>query len=155
MYMYICIFNLVQVATSSLTNQLKKRFHVSEALQVRLCIINWVLALLFVIKWKQKYLVRIFSTYPQKQTKVFLCFLFAFDCSSMEGVRGIVAFCQFMKHSVGITRGPASLLVTPAHYGVTGGWVQKLKGSYLLCFLYSALVFKARGQCDHHAFPLA
>ena len=29
------------------------------------------------------------------------------------------------------------------------------KGSYLLCFLHSALVFKARGQCDHHAFPLA
>ena len=41
------------------------------------------------------------------------------------------------------------------HYGLTGGWVQKFKGSYLLCFLHSALVFKARGQCDHHAFPLA
>ena len=41
------------------------------------------------------------------------------------------------------------------HYGLTGGWVQKFKGSYLLCFLHSVLVFKARGQCDHHAFPLA
>ena len=41
------------------------------------------------------------------------------------------------------------------HYGLTGGWVQKFKGSYLLCFLHSALVFKARGQCGHHAFPLA
>jgi len=40
------------------------------------------------------------------------------------------------------------------HYGLTGGWVQKFKGSYLLCFLHSALVFKARGQCDHHAFLL-
>ena len=43
----------------------------------------------------------------------------------------------------------------PHHYGLTGGWVQKFKASYLLCFLHSALVFKARGQCDHHAFPLA
>ena len=43
----------------------------------------------------------------------------------------------------------------PVHYGLTGGWVQKFKGSYLLRFLHSALVFKARGQCDHHAFPLA
>ena len=41
------------------------------------------------------------------------------------------------------------------HYGLTGGWVQNFKGSYLLCFLHSALVFKARGQCDHHTFPLA
>ena len=41
------------------------------------------------------------------------------------------------------------------HYGLTGGWVQKFKASYLLCFLHSALMFKARGQCDHHAFPLA
>ena len=40
------------------------------------------------------------------------------------------------------------------HYGLTGGWVQKFKASYLLCFLYSALVFKAKGRCDHHAFPL-
>ena len=31
------------------------------------------------------------------------------------------------------------------HYGLTGGWVQKFKGSYLLCFLHSAWVFKARG----------
>ena len=47
------------------------------------------------------------------------------------------------------------MLEDTMHYGLTGGWVQKFKGSYLLCFLHSALVFKARGQCDHHAFPLA
>ena len=41
------------------------------------------------------------------------------------------------------------------HYGLTGEWDQKLKASYLLCFLHCALVFKARGQCDHHNFPLA
>ena len=41
------------------------------------------------------------------------------------------------------------------HCGLTGGWVQKFRGSYLLCFHHSALVFKASGQCDHHAFPLA
>ena len=44
---------------------------------------------------------------------------------------------------------------TALHYGLTGGWVQKFKCSYLLCFLHSALVFKARGQCGHHAFTLA
>ena len=43
----------------------------------------------------------------------------------------------------------------PGHYGLTGRWVQKFNGSCLLCFLHSALVFKGRGQCDHHAFPLA
>ena len=43
---------------------------------------------------------------------------------------------------------------TILHCGLTGEWVQNIKGSYLLCFLHSALVFKARGQCDHHAFPL-
>ena len=47
-----------------------------------------------------------------------------------------------------------ALLKETMHYGLTGGWVQKFKGSYLLCFLHSALVFKDRGQCDHHAFPL-
>ena len=44
--------------------------------------------------------------------------------------------------------------LTALHYGLTGGWVQKLKGSYLLCFIHSALLFKARGQCGHHAFHL-
>ena len=48
-----------------------------------------------------------------------------------------------------------NLCHAPLHYGLTGGWVQKFKGSYLLCFLHCALVFKARGQCGHHAFPLA
>ena len=45
------------------------------------------------------------------------------------------------------------MMSTTLHYGLTGGWVQNFKASYLLCFLHSALVFKARGQCDHHASP--
>ena len=36
--------------------------------------------------------------------------------------------------------GPAGLPLHAGptlHYGLTGGWVQKFKGSYLLCFLHS------------------
>ena len=53
------------------------------------------------------------------------------------------------EHSLDEPAGEAAL-----HYGLTGGSVQNFKGSYLLWFLHSALVFKARGQYGHHAFPL-
>ena len=41
----------------------------------------------------------------------------------------------------------------PMHCGVTGGWVQNLKASYLPCFLQCAMVGSAIGQCDGHTIP--
>ena len=60
----------------------------------------------------------------------------------------------YLRHTTRITITIMAVTVS-MHYGLTGGWVQKFGTSYLLCFLHCALVFKARGQCAHHAFPLA
>ena len=39
------------------------------------------------------------------------------------------------------------------HYGLTGGWVQKFKASYLAYFLQCALADYARGKHDGNTVP--